>query len=156
MGKVRYFAQPFALFSKYLSDPIEDVRVSTENLLAEFLQEVRDIAVAQKRREDKLRKEKEAAAKKEGEPDVNESALFTPDHGGAFIRGEDDEDEDMQGSDVGDDSYDRDTGGEWLEGEMGIHFEAAFCMSSLDPRSRCQCKPPRHRGDPHPTVGATA
>ncbi|KAG9019475.1 hypothetical protein FRB90_001949, partial [Tulasnella sp. 427] len=29
---------------KYLSDPIEDVRVSTENLLAEFLQEVRDIA----------------------------------------------------------------------------------------------------------------
>ncbi|KAG9048287.1 hypothetical protein FS837_000350 [Tulasnella sp. UAMH 9824] len=100
---------------KYLSDPIEDVRVSTENLLAEFLQEVRDIAVAQKRREDKLRKEKEAAARKEGSPDVNESALLTSERGGAFIRGEDDEDEDMQ-SEVGDDSYDRDTGA-WIPGQ---------------------------------------
>ncbi|KAG8935769.1 hypothetical protein FRC00_010443, partial [Tulasnella sp. 408] len=100
---------------KYLSDPIEDVRVSTENLLAEFLQEVRDIAIAQKRREDKLRKEKEAAARKEGEPDSNESALLTSERGGAFIRGEDDEDEDMQ-SEVGDESYDRDTGA-WIPGQ---------------------------------------
>lgn len=101
---------------KYLSDPIEDVRVSTENLLAEFLQEVRDIAIAQKRREDKLRKEKEAAARKEGEPDLNEYALMTPERGGAFIRGEDEDDEDMQGSEAGDESYDRDTGA-WIPGQ---------------------------------------
>ncbi|KAF9450636.1 ARM repeat-containing protein [Macrolepiota fuliginosa MF-IS2] len=29
---------------KYLSDPIEDVRIATENLLADFLREIRDIA----------------------------------------------------------------------------------------------------------------
>lgn len=29
--------------SKYLSDPTEDVRVATENLLADFLRELRDV-----------------------------------------------------------------------------------------------------------------
>lgn len=28
---------------KYLSDPIEDVRIATENLLADFLREIRDV-----------------------------------------------------------------------------------------------------------------
>ncbi|KAG8976664.1 hypothetical protein FRB90_009092, partial [Tulasnella sp. 427] len=61
---------------------------------------------------EKLRKEKEAAARKEGEGDASDYALVTSDSGGAFIRGEDDEDEDMQGSELGDESYDRDTGGQ--------------------------------------------
>ena len=30
-------------FSKYLSDPTEDVRVATENLLADLLREIRDV-----------------------------------------------------------------------------------------------------------------
>ena len=41
--------------SKYLSDPTEDVRTATENLLADFLREMRDIAIVQKRSEDKAR-----------------------------------------------------------------------------------------------------
>jgi len=31
-------------FRKYLSDPIEDVRIATENLLADLLREIRDVA----------------------------------------------------------------------------------------------------------------
>ncbi|KAL5507888.1 hypothetical protein ACEPAH_5506 [Sanghuangporus vaninii] len=38
---------------KYLSDPTEDVRVATENLLAEFLREMRDIAIIQKKTEER-------------------------------------------------------------------------------------------------------
>lgn len=40
---------------KYLSDPIEDVRVATEVLLADFLREIRDVSVVRKRA-DKLAK----------------------------------------------------------------------------------------------------
>jgi vacuole morphology and inheritance protein 14 len=34
---------PRLLSRKYLSDPTEDVRVATENLLADFLRELRDV-----------------------------------------------------------------------------------------------------------------
>ena len=36
---------------KYLSDPTEDVRVATENLLADFLKEIRDISIGYKNKE---------------------------------------------------------------------------------------------------------
>lgn len=39
-------------YRKYLSDPTEDVRVATENLLADFLREVRDVAIVQRHRDD--------------------------------------------------------------------------------------------------------
>ena len=35
--------------SKYLSDPTEDVRVATENILADFLRELRDVTIIQKK-----------------------------------------------------------------------------------------------------------
>ncbi|TDL29855.1 ARM repeat-containing protein [Rickenella mellea] len=40
---------------KYLSDPTEDVRVATENLLADFLREIRDVAIVQKKAEEKAK-----------------------------------------------------------------------------------------------------
>jgi vacuole morphology and inheritance protein 14 len=36
-------------FSKYLSDPTEDVRVATENLLADILHEIRDVTTVSRR-----------------------------------------------------------------------------------------------------------
>ncbi|KAH9947163.1 ARM repeat-containing protein [Amylocystis lapponica] len=47
---------------KYLSDPTEDVRVATENILADFLREIRDVTVVQKRNEEILKAKREAAA----------------------------------------------------------------------------------------------
>ncbi|QRV72887.1 vacuole-associated enzyme activator complex component (Vac14) [Ceratobasidium sp. AG-Ba] len=46
---------------KYLSDPTEDVRVAAEAVLADFLHEIEDITLMQKRKEDKARAVREAA-----------------------------------------------------------------------------------------------
>jgi vacuole morphology and inheritance protein 14 len=112
---------------RYLSDPTEDVRVSTENLLAEFLREVRDIAIAQKRREEKLKgQQKESLAnsekgadgrmqdpEKEKLPDIT---VVVPEKGN-FITGDDASAHDTEHgeTDTGDDHdpQDRDTGGMW-------------------------------------------
>ncbi|OCH88327.1 ARM repeat-containing protein [Obba rivulosa] len=40
---------------RYLPDPTEDVRVATENLLADFLREIRDVTLVQKRNEEQLK-----------------------------------------------------------------------------------------------------
>ncbi|KAJ1309025.1 hypothetical protein OPQ81_004706 [Rhizoctonia solani] len=45
---------------KYLSDPIEEVRLATENVLADFLQEIQEITNLQKRKEEKARAVREA------------------------------------------------------------------------------------------------
>ncbi|KZT60729.1 ARM repeat-containing protein [Calocera cornea HHB12733] len=50
---------------KYLSDPTEDVKIATENVLADFLKEIRQIAQVQAQRErERLRKIEKAKAKK--------------------------------------------------------------------------------------------
>ncbi|KAG8899926.1 hypothetical protein FRB99_006354 [Tulasnella sp. 403] len=122
---------------RYLSDPIEDVRVSTENLLAEFLQEVRDIAIAQKRREEKLRAQKEqealVAQEKAGSRSLSDQEPL-PDitvvqsDKAAFIRGDDasgNEDTEPDGTDAGDDTQDRDTGA-WIPGQGVMVNHAAI------------------------------
>ena len=48
-------------FRKYLSDPTEDVRVATENLLAAFLHEIREVTIVQKRYEEQMKARREAA-----------------------------------------------------------------------------------------------
>ncbi|KAF8260639.1 armadillo-type protein [Lactarius quietus] len=40
---------------KYLSDPTEDVRIAAENLLAEFLREIREVTIVRKHREEQQR-----------------------------------------------------------------------------------------------------
>ncbi|KAG8932960.1 hypothetical protein FRC02_000311 [Tulasnella sp. 418] len=120
---------------QYLSDPTADVRVATENLLAEFLQEVRDIAIAQKRREEKLRqqKEKEAALEKSGK-DVDQDNLpdITVVMSGkaSFIAADEDavsvHDSDSEG---GDEMPDRDTGA-WMPGQ-GVSVDHAAIVEIL-------------------------
>ncbi|THH12251.1 hypothetical protein EW145_g93 [Phellinidium pouzarii] len=85
---------------KYLSDPTEDVRVATENLLADFLRELRTIAGVQKRTEDKARLLREADAYELGRrpddklPDITmthpERAAFLPE-GEGFVQTHDGE-----------------------------------------------------------------
>ncbi|CDO73780.1 hypothetical protein BN946_scf185015.g108 [Trametes cinnabarina] len=45
---------------KYLSDPTDDVRVATEGLLADFLREIREVTIVQKRQEEQMRARREA------------------------------------------------------------------------------------------------
>lgn len=84
-------------FRKYLSDPTEDVRVATENILADFLREIRDVTIVQRRNEEQLKLKREAAVEqnrhaeteKERLPDItmanSERGTFIPeDDNGAF------------------------------------------------------------------------
>ncbi|KIJ13274.1 hypothetical protein PAXINDRAFT_177021 [Paxillus involutus ATCC 200175] len=68
---------------KYLSDPTEDVRVATENILADFLREIRDISVLRQRRED-VAESSEQRRSDEKLPDItlshSERALFIPEN----------------------------------------------------------------------------
>jgi vacuole morphology and inheritance protein 14 len=52
---------------KYLSDPTEDVRVATENILADFLREIRHVTSVRKRAEEQAAKAKREAAAVDGE-----------------------------------------------------------------------------------------
>ncbi|KIJ57093.1 hypothetical protein M422DRAFT_218953 [Sphaerobolus stellatus SS14] len=84
---------------KYLSDPTQDVRVATENLLADFLREIREVTLLQKRyeAESKVRREaelREEARRAENEreklPDITmshtERAMFVPENGPDLLR----------------------------------------------------------------------
>ena len=77
--------------SKYLADPLEDVRVATENLLGEFLREIQEITMVQRAYAQRIRRDAEAeqqSRKADGEkeklPDITmasvERATFLPEH----------------------------------------------------------------------------
>ena len=88
------------LLRKYLSDPIEDVRVATETLLGEFLREIQDVTVVRKRNEERLKSKKdkdlvEPARRSEHTQDNlldvvlthSERAAFISEYDGVFDRG---------------------------------------------------------------------
>lgn len=105
------------LFRKYLSDPTEDVRVATENLLADFLRELRDVTFVSRQFElhTKLKTPPESVRRGEGDgeklPDLTlenaERALYMLEN----------DEHDSSALDSRDDSADvdmHDTGGEEL------------------------------------------
>lgn len=77
---------------KYLSDPTQDVRVATENLLADFLREICEVTAVQQRSEEQLKAKREAAAEQSRRADpekersqdlsapVSEQGAFLPDN----------------------------------------------------------------------------
>ncbi|KAF9814389.1 hypothetical protein IEO21_05123 [Rhodonia placenta] len=77
---------------KYLSDPTQDVRVATENLLADFLREICEVTAVQQRSEEQLKAKREAAAEQSRRADpekersqdlsapVTERGAFLPDN----------------------------------------------------------------------------
>ncbi|KAH7887391.1 vacuolar protein 14 C-terminal Fig4p binding-domain-containing protein [Phlebopus sp. FC_14] len=70
---------------KYLSDPTEDVRVATENILADFLREIHEVSVIHQRQEEYV-ESSEQRRPDEALPDItmshNERALFIPESDG--------------------------------------------------------------------------
>ncbi|KDQ64426.1 hypothetical protein JAAARDRAFT_225710 [Jaapia argillacea MUCL 33604] len=75
---------------KYLSDPTEDVRVQTENILADFLREIRDVSVVRKRSDDSVKPRRGDDSAEQGSrhedqlPDItmshSERAVFLPEN----------------------------------------------------------------------------
>ena len=76
---------------KYLSDPTEDVRIATENLLGEFLREIVDITDEQKKNADDAKRSSDAElhprradGERERLPDItmasSERATFLPEN----------------------------------------------------------------------------
>ncbi|KAL7282584.1 ARM repeat-containing protein [Trametes coccinea BRFM310] len=57
---ITYLPEFFDGLLKYLSDPTDDVRVATEGLLADFLREIREVTMVQKRQEEQMRARREA------------------------------------------------------------------------------------------------
>ncbi|CAE6387846.1 unnamed protein product [Rhizoctonia solani] len=60
---------------KYLSDPTEDVKVATEGVLADFLHEIQEITVLQKRKEERARAVREALAAQNEKTEENKTVL---------------------------------------------------------------------------------
>ncbi|THH29667.1 hypothetical protein EUX98_g4525 [Antrodiella citrinella] len=91
---ISYLPEFFDGLLKYLSDPTEDVRIATENLLGDFLREIRDVTLVQRHHEEELRAKREAEqaehqarrtdVDKEKLPDItmahSERATFIPEN----------------------------------------------------------------------------
>ncbi|KAI0776216.1 ARM repeat-containing protein [Trametes elegans] len=121
---------------KYLSDPTDDVRVATESLLADFLREIRDVTIVQKRQEEQARAKREAAAAESSrrmDSDREKLPDITMDHSerGAFIPEHDDIfDNDLENIDEGhEDQEVRDTGA-WAPGQ-GVRIDYAAIVEIL-------------------------
>ncbi|KAH9938004.1 ARM repeat-containing protein [Fomitopsis serialis] len=76
---------------KYLSDPTEDVRIATENLLADFLREIRDVTTVQRQYEEQFKTKREAAeqARRTDTEKPQEITISGSDRGGPFLDGDD-------------------------------------------------------------------
>lgn len=92
---------------KYLSDPTEDVRVATENILADFLREIRDVSMVRQRKEEHA-ESSDLRRSDEKLPDItmshSERALFIPesdfghDHDGEYSLKDEHKSEDYRGT----------------------------------------------------------
>ncbi|KAI0375893.1 ARM repeat-containing protein [Pilatotrama ljubarskyi] len=119
---------------KYLSDPTDDVRVATESLLADFLREIRDVTMVQKRQEEQARARREATITESSRrADGEKLPEITMDHPerGAFISEHDDVfDNDLEDNhDRHDDQEIRDTGA-WVPGQ-GVRIDYAAIVEIL-------------------------
>ncbi|KDQ15363.1 hypothetical protein BOTBODRAFT_31687 [Botryobasidium botryosum FD-172 SS1] len=141
---------------KYLSDPTEDVKVATENLLADFLREIREIAKVQQQRDEAIRvskwkqqQQQQQALYRQGskgtlDNDVDGGKEKSITEKGAFIPEGDEKESMLDGESivlregiggVGEEGHDRDTGA-WVPGQAVVVDHAAIVeilIQQLDP-----------------------
>ncbi|TFK94207.1 ARM repeat-containing protein [Polyporus arcularius HHB13444] len=122
---------------KYLSDPTDDVRVATESLLADFLREIREVTLVQKRAEEQFKAKREATvteqprrtdAEKDKLPDITmdhdaERAPFLTENDDVFDNDLETPDEKQEEEEV------RDTGA-WIPGQ-GVRIDYAAIVEIL-------------------------
>ncbi|KAI0677307.1 ARM repeat-containing protein [Trametes maxima] len=119
---------------KYLSDPTDDVRVATEGLLADFLREIRDVTVVQRRQEEQVRVKRETTVTESSRRvDGEKLPEITMDHPerGAFIPEHDDVfDNDLENHDERHDEPDIRDIGAWVPGQ-GVRIDYAAIVEIL-------------------------
>jgi hypothetical protein len=151
------------IIRKYLSDPMDDVKVATENLLADFLREVREVAYLQKRREEKVKAQRYAKQEqrehrdtdppKEALPEITmvvpDRAAFIPDNDGqsSLHDGESFREKEPAAED------DRDTGGELPCPKLPVVALNDSASFSLDSWPGCLCRPCGYCRNSYPTTG---
>ncbi|TFY61795.1 hypothetical protein EVG20_g6928, partial [Dentipellis fragilis] len=119
---------------KYLSDPTEDVRIATENQLAEFLREIREVTVVRKHQEEQLKKQEAGLAEQkqlDGSRDSRPPELTIPNS--AFLKDNENAVSDFESDTVdaehGSQFDERDTG-VWIPGQ-GVHIDYAAIIEIL-------------------------
>ncbi|KAI0751034.1 ARM repeat-containing protein [Daedaleopsis nitida] len=114
---ITYLPEFFDGLLKYLSDPTDDVRVATDHLLGNFLQEIKDVTMVQKQYQERLRAKREsnvaetprrADMEKDKLPDITmehpERASFIPENDEVFdndLETPDDKESEQELRDVG-------------------------------------------------------
>ena len=126
---------------KYLSDPTEDVRVATENLLADFLRELRDVTIVSRQLEQhtKLKTPAESIRRDENDGEKLPDLTLENAERALYMLENDEHDRSPQGSQHGgrDDTSDidvHDTGGEELCAswyEILIAFQLGYLVREL-------------------------
>ncbi|KAF8165594.1 vacuolar protein 14 C-terminal Fig4p binding-domain-containing protein [Crassisporium funariophilum] len=121
---------------KYLSDPTEDVRVATENLLADFLREIRDVTSVSRQLYQHARTKTPAESIRRVEVEVDKLPDLTLENAerALYMLENDEQEPSVHGSvagrnDVASDVDDRDTGA-WVPGQ-GVRIDYAAIIEIL-------------------------
>lgn len=134
---ISYLPEFFDGLLKYLSDPTEDVRIATENLLADFQREIREVTVIQRHHEEQSKEKHDGDAEPQGKrsdmdkeklPDItmasSERATFIPEHDDMSYDNDSDTPIDEKDLDM-----DRDVGS-WVPGQ-GVKIDYAAIVEIL-------------------------
>ncbi|PPQ70437.1 hypothetical protein CVT26_013931 [Gymnopilus dilepis] len=120
---------------KYLSDPTEDVRVATENLLADFLRELRDVTYVSRQLEHRSKAKLPAEPLRRGDLEGEKLPDLTMENAerALYMLEDDEQDHSVHSSQV-----DKDEGSDADDGDAG---------GTLDARTRCQGRLCRNHRD---------
>lgn len=128
-----------------MSDPTEDVRVATENILSDFLREIRDVSMVRQRKEEHA-ESSDLRRPDEKLPDItmshSERALFIPESDYAEHDGEHGSKDELKLEDF------RGTGGRY----SCVTFIDANCSCSRGSRPGCADRLRSHHRDSHTTT----
>jgi hypothetical protein len=114
---------------KYLSDPTEDVRVATENLLADFLREIHDVTIISRQFEHHAKEKYRSSSTLAHRPDLengHESESDRKSHQGS---------EPAVNHDVTSELDDQDIGCKCFSSQTS--YTVTQLALSMDPRTRC-------------------
>ncbi|KAF8914235.1 vacuolar protein 14 C-terminal Fig4p binding-domain-containing protein [Gymnopilus junonius] len=120
---------------KYLSDPTEDVRIATENLLADFLRELRDVTYVSRRLQQRSRAKPMAESVRRGDIDGEKLPDLTMENAerALYMLDNDEQDHSSHGSQAGGEEIydvdDRDAGA-WMPGQ-GVKVDYAAIIEIL-------------------------
>ncbi|KAF8969322.1 vacuolar protein 14 C-terminal Fig4p binding-domain-containing protein [Flammula alnicola] len=121
---------------KYLSDPTEDVRVATENLLADFLRELRDVTIVSRQLEQHVKSKTPAESIRRSDVDGDKLPDLTMENAerALYMLENDEHDRSTLSSQVGprDDASDMDDQdlGAWIPGQ-GVRIDYAAIIEIL-------------------------